>query len=284
MSFRPRGFLECTGGPGSPFALLGLPFDGTCSFRPGCRFGPGAIREASWVLETYSPRAEAELAGHRVADLGDLDLPPSGPSRAVDRIAAAVGPLLDAGARVLGLGGEHMVTYPLVREHRRRHPGLTLLVFDAHADLRDEYLGERLSHATAARRCLEELGPSGLCQIGVRSGTREEFAWMRRNATLFPPTPEGVRSALGRTTGPLYLSLDLDVFDPGVLPGTGAPEPGGIGFPAFEACLAEIARSGRPVVGADVVELCPACDPTQASAVLAAKAVREILILMGAGE
>ena len=284
MTFRPRGFLECTGGPEAPFALLGLPFDGTCSFRPGCRFGPGAIREASWALETYSPGADAELSGRRVADLGDLDLPPSSPSRAVEQIAGAVGPILDAGTRVLGLGGEHLVTYPLVQEHLRRHPGLTLLVFDAHADLRETYLGERLSHATVTRRCLEEVGPSSLCQVGVRSGTREEFAWMRRNGSLYPPTPGGVRSALGRTTGPLYLSLDLDVFDPAVLPGTGAPEPGGIDFPAFEACIEEIARSGRPVVGADVVELCPACDPTQASAVTAAKAVREILILMGAGE
>lgn len=279
MNLRTRGFLECEGAPGAPFSLLGLPFDGTCSFRPGARFGPAAIREASWVLETYSPALDEELDGSLVADLGDLDLAPRDPWGPIERAAER---LLAGGHRILALGGEHSVTPPLVRAHARRHPGLVLVHFDAHADLREEYLGDPRSHACAVRRCLDSVPPERLVQLGIRSGTREEFRWMRTHETLGAATPEGVREALSRTTGPIYLTVDVDVFDPCVVPGTGTPEPGGLGYREFEDCLREIGRTGRPVVGADVVELSPGWDPTGASAVVAAKVVREILLLMGA--
>ncbi len=283
MTLRPRGFLECTGDlRDARIVLLGLPFDGTCTFRPGARFGPGAVREASWVLEAYSPRLDAELPGNRIADLGDLDLPATDPGTAWARVQRAAARLLDNGARVLCLGGEHSLTAPLVRAHLDRHPDLTVLQFDAHADLRDRYEGEPRSHACTMRRCLDVLPPERLFQFGVRSGTREEFAWMRAHETLRPADPASVAEALARGEGPLYVTLDVDVFDPALVPGTGTPEPGGIGFGAFEDCLGEIARCGRPLVGADVMELCPPYDPTGTSAVVAAKAARELLILMAA--
>lgn len=280
MNLRAKGYLECEGAPGAPFSLLGLPFDGTCSFRPGARFGPGAIREASWVLETYSPALDLDLDGTKVADLGDLDL--AGPDPWAE-IGEAAREVLATGTRLLALGGEHSVTPPLVAAHLERHPDLAVLQFDAHADLRPEYLGEARSHACAVRRCLDLLPPERVAQFGIRSGTREEFGWMREHGTLFPADPEGVRRALDRAGGPLYLTVDLDVFDPAHLPGTGTPEPGGITYREFEACLQAIRDSGRPVVGADVVELSPGWDPTGKSAVLAAKVVREVLLLMGAG-
>ncbi len=283
MTFRPRGFLECTGDPrDAGIALLGLPFDGTCSFRPGARFGPGAVREASWVLETYSPRLDAELPGDRIADLGDLDLSAARVDQAWARVRQAVGSLLDQGLRVLCLGGEHSLTAPVVQAHVERYPDLTVLQFDAHADLRERYEGEPRSHACTMRRCLDVLPAPRLFQFGIRSGTRAEFGWMRAHQTLRPAEPASVAEALSRGKGPLYLTLDVDVFDPALVPGTGTPEPGGIGFDAFEACLAELARCGRPLVGADVMELCPPYDPGGTSAVVAAKAVRELLLLMAA--
>ncbi len=278
MNTTAGGFLECTGAPGAPLSLLGVPFDGTCSYRPGARFGPAAVREASWSLETYSPDLGADLDGAAVADLGDLDLPPGDTGRVLAAAEAAAREIAGRGGRLVAIGGEHLVTLPLVRAAADRHPDLTLVQFDAHADLRDDYLGQLLSHATVIRRCEEVLGPGRIRQFGVRSGTREEFAWMRDHGSLAPATAEGVREALAGGTGPIYLSVDLDVFDPGFLPGTGTPEPGGMDWNGFSACLGAVLGNGRPVIGADVVELSPPWDPTGASAVLAAKVVREILV------
>lgn len=282
MNLLPAAFLGTTGGPESPFAVLGLPYDGTCSYRPGCRFGPRAIRDASWGLENYSPDLDAEFAAGAVEDLGDLDLPLGNTPRVLENIGVAAREARDAGKRLLCLGGEHLVTYPLVEACAESHPELNLLHFDAHADLREDYLGERLSHATALRRCLDAVGWERVCQFGIRSGTRFEFAWMRKHRTLYPADAEGVRQALTRSRGPLYLSVDLDVFDPACVPGTGTPEPGGIDYLAFSECLQEIAASRREVVGADVVELSPPFDPSGISAALAAKVARELLIVMGA--
>ncbi|GAB4256583.1 MAG: agmatinase [Deferrisomatales bacterium] len=278
----PTGFLECTGGPQAPLVVLGLPFDGTCSFRPGCRFGPRALRDASWGLETYSPDLDRELPAGEIFDAGDLDLPLGNTARALEEIGQAARDVRARGARLLGLGGEHLVTYPLLQACLEDHPELTLLHFDAHADLREDYLGEPWSHATVIRRCLDGLGWERVRQFGIRSGTRFEFAWMRKHRTRFPADADGVRRALEGTAGPLYVSVDLDVFDPSCVPGTGTPEPGGIPYGAFAECVQEVAASGRPVVGADVVELSPPHDPSGISAVLAAKVARELLILLGA--
>ncbi|MFQ5896392.1 MAG: agmatinase [Nitrospinota bacterium] len=259
--------------------ILGCPFDATASFRPGARFGPGAIRVASDSLETYSPALDADLEGRALCDLGDLELPHGEKGEALERIGRAAAEVLAAGKVPFALGGEHLISLPLVEQAAARHDDLALLQWDAHCDLREEYLGERLSHTTVMRRASEWLREGSLFQFGVRSGTREEFELARRWGSLRPLSAEAVEEVL-RATGEraLYLTLDLDALDPASLPGTGTPEPGGVSFGELAAAIAALRGTGERLVGVDVVELCPPHDPSGTSAVVAAKAVREILL------
>jgi agmatinase len=267
--------------------IIGAGFDGTACFRKGARFGPAAIRRVAEDIETYSPYLDLDLS--EVGPFYDLgDLPFGGGDGEADWLAAgeAFAALTDSlnlagqGVKFLALGGEHSVSYFFVRKYLADFPNLVLLHLDAHADLRDGYLGHRYSHASVIRRCLDHFGPDHqLAQFGIRSGTREEFAWMRENRTLYDSLAEfsGFIEALpaGR---PLYLSLDLDFFDPAFLPGTGTPEAGGEDF----LSLIKIVKllQTKKLVGADVVELAPAIDPTGNSEVFAAKVVRELILAL----
>lgn len=279
-------------------AIFGVPFDGTTSFRPGARFGPDHIRTASIVLESYSPDQDRDLLDVGYCDLGNLEVPMGPPEPMVERVRAAVGVLMDAGLVPLMLGGEHSVTTGAVEAVHARHPDLLLVQLDAHGDLRESYLGQHHNHACTMRRCLATVGSSGLIQVGIRSGTREEFEEMQAGARLVWPEPAtlpgGPRRAgpshpMGealarliaeRGARPIYLTVDLDFFDPGVLPGTGTPEPGGLFWPDFRAVLDAI-PAGR-LVAADVVELSPGLDPTGASSVYAAKVAREVALRLHA--
>jgi len=268
------------------WVLLGCPLEETVTFRPGTRQGPTAIRPASEGLETYSPLLRRDLEEVAFCDWGDLDLPPL-PS-ASGRGDQEVSPLLDLirnraariqddGKRPFILGGEHLLTLPLVEAALSRHPGLTVVQLDAHADLRESYKGRRLSHATVMRRVIERSEDLALVQAGVRSGTREEMDFARRSTQVQPATPDNLFAVLDAiATGPIHLSLDLDVLDPGTLPGTGTPEPGGWTFRELEGLIHRL--KGCRVVSADVVELSPGLDPTGVSAVTAARCVREILL------
>jgi agmatinase len=259
--------------------LLGAPFDGTVSFRPGARFGPQALRAASDGLETYSPALDRDLEDVAHADAGDLELPFGNPAAALAVIAAAVRRCLADGAKPLVLGGEHLVTLPVVEALSDHHPELVVIQLDAHADQRDDYLGERLSHACVMRRIAERLGDGHLRQIGIRSGTRAEFALMRAQGTRCSFAPEDLEALRGWLADrPVYLTLDLDVFDPGVMPATGTPEPGGIDWATFERAVSALASCR--LVGADVVELAPQLDPSGCAAVVAAKCVRELLLIL----
>jgi len=259
-----------------------VPFDGTTSFRPGTRFGPDHIRTASIVLESYSPDQDRDLADIGYCDLGNLEVPMGPPTPMVERVRECVSTLLDAGLIPLMLGGEHSVTTGALEAVAKRHPDLLLIQLDAHADLRESYLGQHHNHACTMRRCLETVGPERLIQVGIRSGTREEFVEMRDGRRLiWPVRPESLAAAIAdRGERPIYLTVDLDVFDPGVLPGTGTPEPGGIFWPDFAAILDAIPL-GR-LVAADVVELSPPIDPTGASSVYAAKVAREVALRLAA--
>ncbi len=284
-------------------AIFGVPFDGTTSFRPGTRFGPDHIRSASIVLESYSPDLDLDLLDIGYCDLGNLEVPMGPPGPMVERVHEAVTALLEAGLVPLMLGGEHSISTGAVEAVHARHPDLLLVQLDAHGDLRESYLGQHHNHACTMRRCLESVGERGLVQIGIRSGTREEFAEMRAADRLVVPEsfalaggprrdgvthPMGVtlarliadRDGEGGAARPIYLTVDLDVFDPGVLPGTGTPEPGGIFWPDFRAILDAI-PAGR-LVAADVVELSPGLDPTGGSSVYAAKVVREVALRLAA--
>ncbi len=276
----PRPFLASRPGERGRATLLGAPLDRTGSFRPGAAGGPAGIRWASDNLETYSPDLDRDLAELDLVDAGDLDLAALDQPAAVAAIAAATGGLLDGGALPLVLGGEHTVALGVARAVLRRHPDAAVVHLDAHADLRDDYLGERLSHATWARRLGEEAGFDRLLQFGIRSGLREEFALARARCGHFDR--EVALTATARrllADRPVHLTLDLDVLDPAHLPGTGTPEAGGCSYRELAAFLA--ALGGARIVAIDVCELAPALDPTGASSAVAAKLVRDLALRFG---
>jgi agmatinase len=261
----------------STAVILGCPFDGTASFRPGARFGPSAIRRASWGIETYSPYLRKDLANLKIHDMGDLDLPLGEKVLALDFIREALHKILAGRKFPILLGGDHLVTLPIVEEILRVYPDLHLLHLDAHTDLRENYLGEILSHSTVMRKLLVPLGKGRLSQIGVRSGTEDEFRLANRLKTLVPLGQASVKSMVRRLKNrPVYISLDLDLFDPGILPGVGTPEPGGITFQQFILLLKEI--QSLHVIGFDIVELTPDYDPTQISSVTASVILREMIL------
>ena len=275
---------------GCQVGLFGVPYDGTTSFRPGTRFGPAAVREVSNGLESYCPQLQMDLEDLAYADLGAVDIPFGAPEPVVAAVHRATRQVLDLGLRPLMLGGEHSISSGAVGAVAEQHPDLVLLQLDAHADLRDSWLGARHSHACAMRRCLEVLPSGQLLQLAIRSGTREEFQELAQTQRLIHHRPDqdsttlaaSLRQALAPHQGkPLYLTVDLDWFDPAVMPGTGTPEPGGFLWPHF-AALIEVLQEHQ-LVAADVVELAPQLDPTGISSVLASKVTRSLLMLLSNG-
>ena len=258
--------------------VFGVPYDGTTSFRPGTRFGPAAIRDVSEGLETYCPQLDRDLDDIAYADLGALAIPFGAPEPVVERVKTATEAVLDLGLKPLMLGGEHSISSGAVSAVAERHPDLVLVQLDAHADLREEWLGARHSHACAMRRCLEVLPSGDLLQLAIRSGTRLEFQELRHSGRLIQDCPALAHAMQNLAGRPIYLTVDLDWFDPSVLPGTGTPEPGGFHWSDFAQVL-QVLQDHR-LVGADVVELAPQLDVSGASAVLAAKVVRSLLLLM----
>ena len=271
-------------------ALLGVPLDDTTCFRPGTRGGPRAIRAMAENLEDYSVGLQAHFPHERFCDLGDVALSFGNATQSLARIEEAVWPILQADKLPVVLGGEHLLTVGLIRALARRHPDACLLQIDAHFDLRTDYLGEPLSHATAMRRCREalEMGegdrPARLVQIGVRSGTAEEAAYAREHVPQVQPTGDPARlvDALDdlseRWSGrPVWVSFDIDGVDPAFAPGTGTPEPGGL--TSREAlALVQALPSRFRLVGFDLVECNPRLDPSEITAALGAKLVRELII------
>ena len=264
---------------GCRVGLFGVPYDGTTSFRPGTRFGPAAIRDVSNGLETYCPQLDRDLEDLAFADLGAVDIPFGAPEPVLQAVRDSTQAVLNRGLRPLMLGGEHSITAGAVAAVARRHPDLVLVQLDAHADLRDSWLGSHHSHACAMRRCLEVLPSQQLFQLSIRSGTRLEFEELRSSGRLMADV-EALATALEPLRGrPLYLTVDLDWFDPAVLPGTGTPEPGGYLWSDFAALIDVLRR--HQLVAADVVELAPQLDPSGVSSVLAAKVTRSLLLLLG---
>lgn len=257
--------------------LAGVPYDATSTFRSGSRHAPAAIRWASQSIETYSPILGRDLADVAYADLGDVDVAGLRPDQMVDAVRAFVGQMAPASLPLL-LGGEHTIALGAVQALLRTHPDLAVVQIDAHTDLREEYEGQRLSHATVTRRILDVLAPQSLVQLGIRSGTREEFelaARLRHSAARIDLPGPTWAWLEGR---PVYLSIDIDAIDPADAPGTGNPEP--VGIPARDL-LAFVRRLGLlRVVGLDVVEVSPPYDPSGRTAVLAATIVREAILAL----
>ncbi len=262
---------------GCKVGLFGVPYDGTTSFRPGTRFGPAAVREVSTGIETYCPQLDLDLETMTYADLGAVEIPFGAPEPVLEAVHNATIHVQNLQLKPLMLGGEHSISSGAVAAVAKRHPDLALVQLDAHADLRDQWLGSRHSHACAMRRCLEVLPSRELLQIAIRSGTREEFSELRSSNRLVPIDQMVCR--LQNLRGqPLYLTVDLDWFDPAVMPGTGTPEPGGFLWQHFAELVNELRHHN--LVGADVVELAPQLDRSGISSVLAAKVTRSLLLLM----
>lgn len=265
----------------SDIVLFGAPFDGTTSFRPGTRFGPSEIRHQSYGLETYSPYQDADLCDCRIFDSGDLELCFGDTVRVLDDIESRTKQILEDGKLPFMVGGEHLVTLGAVRAVFDKYPQLAIVHFDAHADLRDDYLGQKLSHACVLRRCHELVGDGSIYQFGIRSGDRGEFIWQQQGHTeMYRYDTAELKQVLSRLQNrPVYLTVDLDVLDPSVFPGTGTPEAGGIGFDTLRKDVTMICQQLQ-VVGCDVNELSPAYDPSGVSTSVAGKIIREMLIAL----
>lgn len=253
--------------------IIGAPYDATATHRRGARAAPPAIRWASDSIETYSPIQRRDLADLALADAGDLDLDDSAPVEMLARVRKAVAAV--QGLPLL-LGGEHTVTLGAVTALAARHPDLGVVVVDAHLDLRDDYDGERWSHATTLRRLTEVVDPRRVAVLGARSGTKDEWTRAASLAAAANTAALGHKVWAGLEASPLYLSVDIDGFDPAIAPGTGNPEPLGLGADDFVALLG-VLRQGR-VVGCDIVEVSPPYDPSGRTAVLAAWLAREMLV------
>ena len=263
--------------------LFGAPFDATTSYRPGARFGSAAIRHESYGLETYSPYLDKDLEDISVFDAGDLELPMGSSEMALEAISEQTAEILRDGKIPFMLGGEHLVTLGAFREIYKQYPDVHIVHFDAHADLRDDYLGVQLSHACVLRRCHDLVGDGRIHQFGIRSGERSEFQWAKSGHTDFHSLNlEGLEStveSLEKSHVPVYFTIDLDVLDPSVFPGTGTPEAGGVTFCQLRDALTLVC-SRLQIVGLDVNELAPTLDMSGVSTAVACKVVRELLLSM----
>jgi agmatinase len=287
-------FLSATGGHAmdepraGDVALVGLPFDGAVTYRSGAAGGPAGVREASESIETYCPRLDLDLEDGHIIDLGDLPAPEVTDGRAVvESLGRALGDrIADGHMPLLGLGGDHLVALPLLRRAMARHPRLTVLHIDAHLDMREAWEDDPFNHATVIGRMLDE-APTHDCALrlvswGIRSGTRTEFEAARGDSRIsILGADVDARSALAavaETDVPIYVTLDVDGIDPADIPGTGTPEPGGLPFRAVEEMLGSLRQ--LDVIGADIVELAPALDPTGRSAVACARLARTLLLVL----
>lgn len=261
----------------SKIVIFGAPFDSTTSYRPGTRFASSAMRNESFGIETYSPYQGKDLTDIKVFDGGDLELCFGSPESALNDIENFSSKILGSGKLPCMIGGEHLVTLGAVRAAVKKYPDLHIIHFDAHADLRDDYLGQKLSHACVMRRCHELVGDGKIFQFGIRSGDREEFLWGKNHVTTNKFDFTGLEKIAEKILNkPVYFTLDLDVLDPSCFPGTGTPEAGGVSFTELMSAIKSV--SALNVVGIDVNELSPMLDQSGASTALACKLLREILL------
>jgi agmatinase len=265
---------------GAKAVIYGMPMDFTVSFRPGSRFGPARIREVSIGLEEYSPYLDRSLEEMTYFDAGDLLLPFGNAGRSLEIIGEYIKGLLKDDKFPLGLGGEHLVSWPVIREMYAKYPDLAIIHIDAHADLREQYEGEPLSHSTPIRKAAELMGGKNIYQFGIRSGSREEFQYAREQLNLYPfDVLEPLKKVLPELAGrPVYLTIDIDVLDPSAAPGTGTAEAGGITSKELLGAIHALAASDARVVGADVVEVAPVYDHSEQTQIVASKLIREILL------
>ncbi len=258
--------------------IFGAPFDSTTSFRPGTRFAADYIRMDSFGLETYSPYLDKDLSDYHLTDIGNLDLPFGNAAKSMELIEETATEILRADKIPFLIGGEHLVSLGAIRAAYKKHPNLKLIHFDAHTDLREDYMGEPLSHAAVIRRAWDFMGDGNISQFCIRSGEKAEFEWAKTHTHLEKFTYDTLSSVVESIEAgtPVYVTIDLDVFDPSIFSGTGTPEPGGIFFNDMIKILKTL--SPLNIIGADVVELSPHYDQTGVSTATACKVIRELML------
>ncbi|AWK50881.1 agmatinase [Clostridium beijerinckii] len=261
----------------SKIVIFGAPFDSTTSFRPGTRFASKAMRSESFGVETYSTYQDKDLEDISIFDGGDLELPFGNPSRALNQIEEFTEEIVNDNKIPCMIGGEHLVTLGAVRAVAKKYPDLHVIHFDAHADLRDDYLGEKLSHASVIHRVWDIIGDNKIFQFGIRSGDRQEIYWGKDHVFTQKFNFVGLEEVIEKLKGkPIYFTIDLDVLDPSVFPGTGTPEAGGVTFMELLGAILKVSKLN--VVGMDVNELSPIYDQSGSSTALACKVLRELLL------
>lgn len=273
------GFMGASSDYGScSKVILGLPMDSTTSFRPGTRLAPARVRGVSEGIEEFSIYQKRSLLDIDFFDGGDVVLPWGNVAESLKRIESTVEAILNQGKQTVCIGGEHLVSLPLIKAYRRHYPDLVVIQMDAHADLRQEYLGEELSHATVMRHVVQVLGPQRLFQLGIRSATEDELEFAEGRTYLYLDqllnAVDSVKEQVGKR--PVYITLDIDVLDPAFAPGTGTPEPGG--FSSRELLQVMHSLKELQVVGFDLVEISPPYEKGDNTSILGAKIVREALL------
>jgi agmatinase len=264
----------------SQAVIYGMPMDWTVSFRPGSRFGPARIREVSIGLEEYSPYLDRLLEEVKYFDAGDIPLPFGNVEGSLDAIRSFVSKVLADGKMPIGLGGEHLVTWPVIQAVYEKYKDLVIFHFDAHTDLRDHYEGYPYSHSTPIKKACDLIGGKNVYSFGIRSGMKEEFEWAKENMHLYKyDVLEPVKQVLP-TIGnrPIYLTIDIDVLDPAHAPGTGTTEAGGITSRELLDTIHYMARNGANVIGCDLVEVAPVYDHSEMTQIVASKIVRELIL------
>jgi agmatinase len=262
------------------FVLWGAPFDSTTSFRPGTRFASKAIRSESFGIETYSPYLDKDLEEDaRVFDAGDLELVFGDSPRVLAQVEERTTTIMNDGKIPFMIGGEHSLTSAPVKALLAKYPDLHIVHFDAHTDLREDYLGQKWSHASVIKRCWDMLGDGKINSFGIRSGEKAEFYWAKEHINLVKFNFDGLEETIERLSGkPVYFTLDLDILDPSIFPGTGTPEAGGVSFDELRIAVSKLAALS--IVGLDVMELSPHYDQSGASTAVACKIIREILLTL----
>lgn len=280
MNKNVETFIGCDSGyEESKIVLWGAPFDSTTSFRPGARFGSAAIRHESFGIETYSPYQDKDLTDIKVFDCGDLELCFGSSESALNDIEEQTEKILNDGKLPIMIGGEHLVTYGAVKAVFKKYPELRIIHFDAHADLRDDYLGVKLSHACVLRRCHGLVGDGKIHQFCIRSGERDEFKFAASHTDMHKFNFDGLKEVceeLSKNNTPVYFTIDLDCLDPSVFCGTGTPEAGGVNFAQLLDAILTVSKTN--IVGADVNELAPMLDASGASTAVACKVLRELIL------
>lgn len=262
----------------SQIVIFGAPFDGTTSYRPGTRFAAAAMRNESTGIETYSPYQDKDLEDYNIFDGGDLEFVFGNPAKNIAIIKEYVSGLLKDNKIPAMIGGEHLVTLGAVQAVAEKYNDLHIIHFDAHADLRDDYLGEKLSHATVIHRVWDIVGDNKIFQFGIRSGEKGEFEFAKNHTYMNKFDMKTLDEVIAKLKNkPVYITIDLDVLDSSVFPGTGTPEAGGITFKELINAIM-LFQNLENIVAFDINELSPMLDASGASTACACKVLREMLL------